>query len=154
MTIFGIDVGFSGAIAVIKHNSFVIEVYSMPTLNTGSKRELNTSAIKNLLSSYPHPKVFIEKAQAMPKQGVSSMFRYGETYGLLKGICIGLNIPYEIVRPQEWKKDMLKGMEKGKEAAIVKVQQIFPEVVLKKNHNKAEAILIALWGLRHENFSR
>ena len=91
----------------------------------------------------------IEKVSAMPKQGVTSMFRFGMSWGLVRGICSGLRVPYTLVRPQTWKKEMMPDMkEKGQ--SIDKVRELMPylQLPLKKDHNKADALLLAVFGAR------
>lgn len=156
--IIGIDVGFSGAIATIREfsrnatsRSLYVEAMDMPCIKTGKKSELNTKTIKGILSSYPTGNlgVYIERAQAMPRQGCVSMFRYGKCAGLLEGILIGLGIPYTLVTPQAWKKAMMPGMDKEKGSSILRVNQLFPDFDIggrKKDHGKADAILIAAYG--------
>lgn len=146
--IFGVDVGFSGAIAIISVIDGPLHVIDMPVIKS-DRNELNTKEIKELFLTYPDAHVYIEKAQAMPKQGCVSMFRYGEGFGIIKGILAGLGIPYTLVTPQEWKKEMMSGMSKEKGASILRVNQLFPEIDIgnrKKDHGKADAILIAEYG--------
>lgn len=97
--------------------------------------------------------VAIEQVHAMPKQGVSSMFRMGQGLGLWEGICAGMGLPVELVPPQRWKKAMLSaggGSDKG--VSIARAQQLMPEaaefLTRKKDDGRAEALLIALWKVR------
>jgi crossover junction endodeoxyribonuclease RuvC len=150
MNIAGIDVGFSGAIAVMNDKGKIIDVFDMPVVGT-EKKELFEWEIVDALRDWSVGHVFIEKAQSMPGQGIASTGRYMCGYGILRGICAGLQIPYTLVRPATWKKEMMQDMGKEKEQSIVRCNQLFPYVKLprKKDHGKADAILIVAWGYRH-----
>ena len=99
-----------------------------------------------------HFHAYLERAQAMPKQGVTSMFNYGKGFGLWLGLLIGIGIPYTLVSPRRWKAVMLSDMGKDKGASILRAKQLFPQCAsqlqLVKDHNKAEALLIAAYGQR------
>ena len=99
-----------------------------------------------------HLHVYIERAQAMPKQGVTSMFNYGKGFGLWLGLLIGIGFPYTLVSPRRWKASMLSDMPKDKGASILRAKQLFPasarELTRVKDHNRAEALLIAAYGQR------
>jgi len=147
--IIGIDVGFSGAIAIINaKDKSIIELMDMPIITT-SATELNENVIKEILSDKDVKHVFIEKAQTMPQNGVVASFRYGAGYGVIRGICVGLGVPYSLCHPSTWKKKMMKDMPKEKYSSILRVCQLYPGLVMprKKDHNKAEALLVGLYGL-------
>ncbi len=99
-----------------------------------------------------HLHAYIERAQAMPKQGVTSMFNYGKGFGLWLGLLIGIGLPYTLVSPRRWKAAMLSDMPKDKGASILRAKQLFPQCAsqlqLVKHHNRAEAPLIAAYGQR------
>ena len=99
-----------------------------------------------------HLHAYIERAQAMPKQGVTSMFNYGKGFGLWLGLLIGIGIPYTLVSPRSWRKIMMLDMAKDKGASLLRAKQLFPgcthQLQLVKDHNKAEALLIAAYGQR------
>ncbi|HDZ27765.1 hypothetical protein LCGC14_1355210 [marine sediment metagenome] len=145
----GVDNGFSGAIAILREKNPVV-LMDMPVLKVGkTKLELDENTIRDYFSRWQVKHVFIEKAQVMPKQGISSSGRYMMSYGIIRGICVGLRLPYTLIAPQTWKKAMLKDMPKGKEASIFRAKQLYPELDFprKKDHGKADALLIALYGL-------
>lgn len=144
----GIDVGFSGAIVLMRYDRILKEFYDMPVLRVGKKQELDGCRIRDILYDVDH--VFIEKAQVMPKQGIVSMGSYMKGFGIIIGICIGLQKPYSLVTPQAWKKEMMHGMQKEKEASILRVRELYPKLDLsrKKDHGVADAILIVLYGLK------
>ena len=98
------------------------------------------------------PHAFVEKAQSMPGQGIASTARYMTGYGQILGILAGLYIPKTLVHPRTWKTKMMKDMPKEKGASILRCQQLYPEfakefLTLKKHHGRADAILIAAYGV-------
>ena len=151
MIIFGIDPGVSGAISVLE-NKKVIEVFDMPTMIDGkkSKRQVNgaqvTNIIKEKLDENKEIIVVVEQVNAMPGQGVTSMFNFGQSFGVIKGISSALSLPIYFVRPVKWKKHF-NLIKTNKDASRTKVIQIYPEISSKlsrkKDSNKADAILIA-----------
>ena len=158
MLIIGIDPGLDGAIAAIDTHGSFITVFDIPTFtlqgNKGKKkRTLDLRGTFEIFENLMEGKnciAYIELVHSMPKQGVRSMFTLGETFGALKMALTALKIPFEEVTPQQWKKAMLHGMPKDKDASRYKAQQLFPSVPLsrKKDHNRADALLIAGYGLK------
>ena len=153
MIIFGIDPGVSGAISVLE-NKKVIEVFDMPTMIDGkkNKKQVNgaqvTNIIKERLDSEKEKEiaVVVEHVNAMPGQGVTSMFNFGQSFGVIKGICAALSLPIYFVRPTKWKK-YFNLIKTNKDASRTKVIEVYPEISSKlsrkKDSNKADAILIA-----------
>ena len=153
MFIIGIDPGISGAICFFENNS-IVEVIDMPTMAEGkkNKRQVNGSQIFNEISTRIKNKdkrdvyVVIEHVSAMPGQGVTSMFNFGQSFGVLKGICSAMRLSMYFVRPAKWKK-YFNLIKTEKEASRTKAIEIFPEfssnLSKKKDINKADAILIA-----------
>jgi len=152
----GIDPGNVGAIAFLNVNK--IEMFDMPTIKTegttktkkGNKKihtSLNETELRNILFKTKPEHVFIEKAQSMPGQGSPATFNYATSYGILRGICVGLQIPYTLIRPNEWKKNLMKSMEKGKQASIIRAQQLYPKANIGKSDGRAEALLILHYGI-------
>lgn len=144
MIICGVDPGFSGALALIEGRQ-ILGLYDMPILKN-KKNEVDLQGLADILVKAND--VYIEKAQTMPGQGISSSGRYMESFGMIQGICVGLKIPYLLVTPQRWKKEMLPDMVKGKEASIIMAQRLFPDLKMprKKDHGKCDALMIALYG--------
>jgi crossover junction endodeoxyribonuclease RuvC len=149
MIIAGCDPGLSGAVA-IDHNG-LLTVVDIPTyeLSRGgkNKREIDTHGLVQVLTAnIDH--IFIEQAGSMPGQGVSSVFSFGKTYGIIIGICAALKVPYTLVPPQRWKKAL--GVPKEKDGARARASQLLPQTAhqwpLKKHDGRAEAALICLWG--------
>lgn len=160
LVIVGIDPGNKGALSIVRYGFYIhAEFVDMPVLQTKGKgktkkgndkihTELDALAIKQILIDCAPSHVFIEKAQSMPGQGLASTANYMSGFGLLKGICVGLGIPFTLVHPATWKKQMLKDMDKGKGSAILRAKQVCPEMAndIGKNDGRAEALLIALYG--------
>ena len=151
MIIIGIDPGISGAICVLKEGK-ILEVYEMPTMIDGkkNKRQVNGAEVTNIflkeLNDEDTAKIVVEHVTAMPGQGVTSMFNFGQSFGVLKGICAALKLPIYFVRPVKWKKHF-NLIKTHKDASRTKVIEIFPyissKISRKKDSNKADSILIA-----------
>ena len=153
MLIIGIDPGISGAICFF-HDGEVKDIIEMPSMADGkkNKRQINSQQVFNEISERIRntPKkeiiVVIEQVSAMPGQGVTSMFNFGQSFGVLKGICSAMQLSMYFIRPSKWKK--YYGLIKTeKDASRTKVIEIFPyissKLSKKKDSNKADAILIA-----------
>jgi len=151
MIIIGIDPGISGAICILNDGK-ITEIYEMPTMIDGkkNKRQVNGAEITNIINkelvNKKDAKVVIEHVSAMPGQGVTSMFNFGQSFGVLKGICAALKLPVYFIRPVKWKK-YFNLINTEKDASRTKVIEVFPyissRVSKKKDANKADAILIA-----------
>ena len=151
MLIFGIDPGVSGAISILEDKK-IIEVYDMPTMIDGkkNKKQVNGSQVANIFKEKVDLKkeisVVVEHVNAMPGQGVTSMFNFGQSFGVIKGVCSALSLPIHFVRPTKWKKHF-NLINTNKDASRTKVIEIYPEISSKlsrkKDSNKADAILIA-----------
>jgi crossover junction endodeoxyribonuclease RuvC len=151
MIIFGVDPGVSGAISVLE-NKKIIEVYEMPTMIDGkkNKKQVNGSQVANIIKERLNGDneiiVVVEHVNAMPGQGVTSMFNFGQSFGVIKGICSALSLPIYFVRPSKWKRHF-NLIKTNKDASRTKVIEVYPEIssklYRKKDSNKADAILIA-----------
>jgi|TARA_B100000809_G_scaffold80939_1_gene79221 crossover junction endodeoxyribonuclease RuvC len=153
MLIIGIDPGITGSICFFEDGK-IIDVVEMPNMAEGkkNKRQVNgaqiyheiSKRIKNLEKK--DIKVIIEQVAAMPGQGVTSMFNFGQSFGVLKGICAAMQIPMYFVRPAKWKK-YFNLINSEKDASRTKAIEIFPhfsaQLSRKKDSNKADAILIS-----------
>ncbi len=153
MLIIGIDPGISGSICFFKDGK-ILDVIEMPTMTDGkkNKRQVNGSQIYNEIKkkidavSEEDTRVVIEHVTAMPGQGVTSMFNFGQSFGILKGICSAMRLPMYFVRPAKWKK-YFSLINSEKDASRTRAIEIFPyfssQLSKKKDSNKADAILIA-----------
>ena len=153
MLIIGIDPGITGSICFFEDGK-IIEVVEMPNMAEGKKNKKQVNGaqiyheislrIKNLKEE--EIKVVIEQVSAMPGQGVTSMFNFGQSFGILKGICSAMQLPMYFVRPTKWKK-YFNLINSEKDASRTKAIEVFPyfssQLLRKKDSNKADAILIA-----------
>ena len=153
MLIIGIDPGISGSICCFKDGK-ILDVIEMPTMTEGkkNKKQVNGSQIYNEILKRTNKfqkkdiRVIVEQVSAMPGQGVTSMFNFGQSFGILKGICSAMQLPMYFVRPAKWKK-YFNLINSEKDASRTRVIEIFPyfssQLSRKKDSNKADAILIA-----------
>jgi len=160
MLIIGIDPGISGSICFFE-NGKITEVLEMPTMTDGkkNKRQVNGAQIYNEIlkrinkNDKQNVRVIIEQVSAMPGQGVTSMFNFGQSFGILKGICSAMQLPMYFVRPAKWKK-YYGLINSEKDASRTRAIEMFPyfssQLSKKKDSNKADAILIA--NFYHETY--
>jgi crossover junction endodeoxyribonuclease RuvC len=151
MIIIGIDPGLSGAIAILEDNK-VLGIFDMPVMAEGkkNKRQLNSSQLVNIITDNTDKTkeiaVIVEQVNAMPGQGVTSMFNFGQTFGAIKGVCAALKLPIFFVRPSKWKKHF-ELINSSKDSSRTKVIEMYPslsnQLSKKKDVNKSDAILIA-----------
>ena len=133
MIIVGIDPGLTGAIAILD-NKKVISLFDMPVMAEGkkNKRQLNSAQLVNILSEYKKRKddevsVVVEQVNAMPGQGVTSMFNFGQTFGAIKGVCAAMGLPIFFVRPSRWKKHF-ELINASKDSSRTKAIEMYPSL--------------------------
>ena len=160
MLIIGIDPGISGSICFLD-NGKILDVIEMPIMTDGkkNKKQVNGSQVYNEITKRIKQfeknqiRVVIEHVSAMPGQGVTSMFNFGQSIGILKGICTAMQLPMYFVRPTKWKK-YFNLLNSEKDASRTRAIEIFPyfssQLSRKKDSNKADAILIA--SFYHETY--
>ena len=160
MLIIGIDPGISGSICFLQDGR-IVEVLEMPTMTEGkkNKKQVNGAQIYNEIKDRVNKteekniRVIIEQVSAMPGQGVTSMFNFGQSFGILKGVCSAMRLPMYFVRPAKWKK-YFGLINSEKDASRTRVIEMFPyfssNLSKKKDSNKADAILIACF--YHETY--
>jgi len=146
----GVDPGISGAIAIYDGKEF----YAVSTMGLAGK-ELDLTGISKWILDYvrsDHCIAGIEKVSAMPKQGVTSMFNFGFNTGAIHGILASLGIPRYLITPQAWKKEILAGTSKDKDAAIAYCRRVYPDISLlatpksrTPHSGMADAMCIALY---------
>jgi crossover junction endodeoxyribonuclease RuvC len=151
MRIFGIDPGLSGGIAILDDNK-IKEIFDMPVMSDGkkNKRQLNSALLAQLfkdnIKDMEDTVMIVEQVNAMPGQGVTSMFNFGQTFGAIKGISAALGLPIFFVRPAKWKKHF-ELINSSKDASRTKAIEMYPSIAeklsKKKDVNKSDAILIA-----------
>ena len=153
MLIIGIDPGITGSICFFEDGK-IVDVVEMPNMPEGkkNKKQVNGAQVFHEISlrikdlKKEETKVVIEQVSAMPGQGVTSMFNFGQSFGILKGICSAMQLPMYFVRPAKWKK-YFELINSSKDASRTKVIEMYPSLAeklsKKKDVNKSDAILIA-----------
>jgi crossover junction endodeoxyribonuclease RuvC len=151
MRIIGIDPGLSGGIAILD-NKKINGMFDMPVMADGkkNKRQLNSALlaqiVKDNIKDIEDTVIIVEQVNAMPGQGVTSMFNFGQSFGAIKGICAAIGLPIFFVRPAKWKK-YFELINSSKDASRTKVIEMYPSIAdklsKKKDVNKSDAILIA-----------
>jgi crossover junction endodeoxyribonuclease RuvC len=170
----GIDPGLSGAVAAVWENGARYEVWDMPVVKAGSKKEYDIGKLVEILRKCGYMGVggnggvegfgggqvslpcYVEKVGAMPKQGLSSTFKFGMGYGIAQACAISAGHRMTLIRPQSWKKIMLRDMKKDKGASCARAVQLFPSAELTgprggAKDGRCEALLLAELA-RLENF--
>ena len=155
MRVLGVDPGISGGLAVVEIADGIapalVECIDIPVVGTGAKERVDVAAIRNFIDRHKPIRALIERAQAMPKQGSSSGFKYGRAVGAIEATIALSGIPVTIVEPSVWKR-FWKLPGKDKESSRQQALQLFPvahaALARKKDHGRAEASLIALFGAR------
>ena len=156
MKILGIDPGIRGGLAIVAVNSSsaarLVDAIDIPVVGVGAKERIDVLALRDWVLTHRPEHAVIERAQAMPKQGSSSGFKYGRAVGSIEATVTGCEIPLTIIEPTAWKKfHQLRGGDK--EASRQRALQLFPSAhalfARKKDHGRAEAALIATSSCKH-----
>lgn len=151
--ILGIDPGVRGGLALVEINDGaapqLLEAIDIPVTGVSAKERVDVLAIRAWVMAHQPQHAYIERAQALPKQGASSGFKYGRATGAIEAAIACCEIPITIVEPAVWKKfHHLRGGDK--EGARQRALQLFPSahalLARKRDHQRAEAALIALYG--------
>ena len=152
MIYIGIDPGKKGGYAVIVDDPQFTYARAYPWDDAAFVAEMRRVGAR-LTDARGCVVAAVEQVNAMPGQGVTSMFSFGKSYGFILGVLEGLNIPFQTVRPREWK--AMFGLNSDKQRSIEVCHRLFPDIDLKRTERcrtesdgKAEALLIALWGKR------
>ena len=152
MILFAIDPGVNGACSIYVDRK-LSKIFDVPTMTDGkkNKKQINAAQLSKIVKQTIEDQkedisVIIERVSAMPGQGVTSMFNFGQSFGILKGICSAMHLPVYYVRPAKWKK-YFNLINSEKDASRTRAIEIFPyfssQLSKKKDNNKADAILIA-----------
>jgi crossover junction endodeoxyribonuclease RuvC len=152
--VLGIDPGIHGGLAIISNGNGIatlIDAIDIPTIGSGAKERVDVAAVRDFIKLHAPAFALVERAQAMPRQGASSGFKYGRATGALEATIVLCAIPIEIIEPSTWKKHFrLPG--KDKERARQRASELFPAahalLARKRDHGRAEASLIALYGAK------
>jgi crossover junction endodeoxyribonuclease RuvC len=156
--ILGVDPGISGGLAIVEIANaaapVLVEVIDIPVIGAGAKERVDTAAIRDFIDRHKPIRALIERAQAMPRQGSSSGFKYGRAVGAIEATVALCSIPVEIIEPSAWKRHWhLPG--KDKESGRQKALQLFPAahgaLARKRDHGRAEAALIALYYVERQS---
>jgi crossover junction endodeoxyribonuclease RuvC len=143
MIVLGVDPGLSGALALLD-NRVLVAVCDMPVMDS----RVDSVTLSDVIKSWNPDEAVVEKVASMPGQGVASTFKFGMSYGAVLGVLGALQIPVRHIRPTQWKTAAHIGSDKEKARALA--IDIWPhmatEMARKKDHGRAEAALIALWG--------
>lgn len=142
--VIGIDPGTTGTICVLSDNGDYIDHLHMPTMKVGKRNRVNAAAVTAWLKQYQNDSTcYLEKVQAMPGQGVTSMFSFGHSAGIIEGIVVALGIPVTLVTPQSWKKKAAL-IGKDKDAARTRAIQLYPGIRDLDLKGKGQALADAL----------
>jgi len=152
--ILGIDPGLSGALAFYDTEANTIDVIDMPCVelmrNKKLKREVSANMLAEHLDGRAVAGAFLERVNAMPGQGVSSVFSFGRSAGVVEGVVAACRIPLTLVIPQTWQKVM--NVRDGKDASRERAMQLFPAsadlFARKKDDGRSDAALIAVYGFQ------
>jgi crossover junction endodeoxyribonuclease RuvC len=151
--ILGVDPGIRSGLAIVNGSDGVaqlVDAIDIPIAGAGAKERVDALAIRNWIVHHAPQHAFIERAQAMPKQGASSGFKYRRAVGAIEAVIACCVIPLTIVEPSMWKK--FHGLRGGdKEAGRQRALQLFPAahalLARRKDHGRAESALIACFGI-------
>ena len=154
MRVLGVDPGLHGALALIDDEIGLTVVQDMPVVRVGKTSVISEGLLRELIRDLSPNHAFVERVHSMPKQGVVSSFNFGMGYGLLRGVLAGLGISTTLVTPNEWKRAMRLGPDKG-EARVI-AGRVFPlnarDFARVRDDGRAEAALLAFYGMGHTSF--
>jgi len=150
----GIDVGLNGAIALVQDGELV-GVVDMPTVtldrNGKAKRQVSVPELVDIIKAFDPNEAYVEKVFAMAGQGVTSVFSFGRSLGVVEGVLTTMKIKTTLMTPQTWQKGL--GMTGGKDGSRARAMELFPDqtALFKrvKDDGRSDAALIALWGSKH-----
>ena len=152
MKILGVDPGVRGGLAIIEIDNGIapklIDAIDIPVTGVGAKERVDVLAIRTWILTHKPDHAMIERAQAMPKQGTSSGFKYGRATGALEAVIACCEIPMTIVEPSMWKKaHHLRGGDKegARQLALQRFPAAHALLARKRDHQRGEATLIALF---------
>jgi len=155
MIYIGIDPGLAGAVAMID-DANCVQLFDSPAWTVQVKKDIrhdyNVNGMAEIITSailrVENRKQIIagvESVHSFPDQGVASSFKFGVGLGIWQGILAALGITYQMIPPQRWKKSLMDGYGKEKDASMIVAQRLFPtaDITLRKHHGRADALLIA-----------
>jgi crossover junction endodeoxyribonuclease RuvC len=151
MIVLGIDPGLDGALVWLDIKSGNVVAVDMPTLSTkkGKKvhREIDAQQLADAVRCCKCQHAVVEKVHAMPKQGVTSVFSFGRSAGIIEGVLAALEIPRTYVTPAQWTREVRTmpgkdGSRKRAQELVPAFSHLFSRV---KDDGRADAMLIAYW---------
>jgi crossover junction endodeoxyribonuclease RuvC len=154
--ILGVDVGICGGLSVVVIETGVapvlVDSIDVPNIGVNARRRVDAHAVRNFILKHSPQLAAIERTQAFPSQGRSSAYLFGRAAGALETVVTLCEIPLVTVEPSQWKRFYRLGRDK--ETARQKALELFPAahalLARKRDHGRAEAAMIALFGARHE----
>lgn len=149
--ILGIDPGIEGAWAIVDSFGNLQACEDMPVAGEGTNRMVSAPLLKWAIDRHKPTIAIVERVASRPGQGVASMFKFGRSVGVIEGVIGACDLRIVYVAPAVWKRHF--GLSGDKEPSRLRAIETWPASAaehfrLKKDHGKAEAALIALWGLR------
>lgn len=152
VSVLAIDPGLSNGIAIVDEDRRLLLASEIPTIGEGANKRLNMVSFADIVNQFRVTNAVIEDVSAMPKQGVSSTFRFGRAAGALEGALSALKVPTTFVRPSQWKKDIGAKAKHDEDVRALAIQT-WPDMAhrfsRKLDHNRSEAALIGLWWFQH-----
>jgi hypothetical protein len=143
------DPGLSGGVAILSPSGEIIACDDLPTIGEGTQRRIDAANLASMIRLHLPARAVIEQVSAMPGQGVSSMFRFGQALGTIAGVVGALGLPVQWVSPAKWKREA--GLDATAERSRGRAIETWPKQAVlfarKKDHNRAEAALLARWAL-------
>lgn len=143
--VLGVDPGLTGALALLGDGYLAVE--DMPVMGSGRQKVVNGAELMRLVTSWKPDAALVERVHAMPKQGVVSAFRFGQSLGTIEGVLLGAGVPIHYATPQSWKKHFR--LSADKEQARMHAIRLYPRIAdrlaRKKDDGRAEALLIATY---------
>jgi crossover junction endodeoxyribonuclease RuvC len=159
MLVLGVDPGIHGGLAIVSNDgdrAVIVDAIDIPVIGSGARERVDAIAVQNFIQHHRPAFALVERAQAMPRQGASSGFKYGRAVGALESTVVLCTVPLEIVEPTAWKR-FWKLPPKDKERSRQRALELFPAahalLARKLDHGRAEAALIALYGLRNSRLT-
>jgi crossover junction endodeoxyribonuclease RuvC len=151
MNVIAFDPGINGGFAALSPQAEILACFDLPTIGDGAQRRIDAANLSDAIREHgPYVFAVVEQVGARPGQGVSSMFRFGQAYGTILGIIGALAIPIRHVSPAKWKKAL--NLNSDGEASRTRAIETWPHraelFARKRDHNRAEAALLALYGMK------
>jgi crossover junction endodeoxyribonuclease RuvC len=155
MIVVAVDPGLAGALAILDGaDILLLEDLPVHMVGTAGKKatraELDLHQLHAMLAEHaPYGHAYVERIAARPGQGVTGMLRFGMAYGAIQGVLAAMGVPMTLVLPKDWQRH--HGCGPTPDAARRRATQLFPAIaqrlVRKKDCNRADALLIAAYGM-------